>query len=84
MRSNVTVGPPIELLLYKAGSLQVFQHLVLDHATPYLATIEHEWALALRRGFNGLPRFAWEMSEKDAETVAAVLPPLIHNYDSTL
>ena len=84
MRSNVTVGPPIELLLYKAGSLQVFQHLVLDHATPYLATIEHEWALALRRGFNGLPRFACEMSEKDADTVAAVLPPLIHNYDSTL
>jgi putative proteasome-type protease len=79
MRSNVTVGPPVELLLYRVDSLETFQHLVLDHDTPYLATIEREWALALRRGFDGLPRFAWEIPEKDVETVATVLHPVIHN-----
>jgi putative proteasome-type protease len=79
MRSNVTVGPPVELLLYRADSLEPFQHLVLDHDTPYLASIEREWALALRRGFDGLPRFTWEIPEKGTETVAAVLHPVIHN-----
>ncbi len=79
IRSNVTVGPPVELLLYRADSLEVFQHLVLDHDTPYLATIEREWAMALRRGFDGLPRFAWEIPENDTDAVTTVLHPIAHN-----
>ncbi|MDY6942483.1 MAG: peptidase [Pseudomonadota bacterium] len=60
MRSNATVGPPIELLLYQAGSLEAFRRLSFDLDTPYLSAIRDEWAGALRRAFDGLPRFDWE------------------------
>jgi putative proteasome-type protease len=60
MRSNISVGPPVELLLYRAGDLQVFRHQTFDLDTPFYAAVKEEWQNALRRALDNLPRFDWE------------------------
>jgi len=60
MRSNVSVGPPFELLLYQRDTLKVMRHRVLDQDEPYYVRLQAEWSAALRRSFDGLPRFEWE------------------------
>lgn len=60
MRSNVSVGPPFELLLYRRDTLETPRHRVLDQDEPYYVRLQNEWSEALRRSFEGLPRFEWE------------------------
>jgi putative proteasome-type protease len=59
MRSNLSVGPPLDLLLYRRDSFsaQLRQRLVEDD--PYLQTIRREWNDTLRRGVRELPGPAW-------------------------
>jgi len=60
MQSNVTVGPPIEVLLYEAGSLTFNRYLRLDGQNDYLSGLRTAWAGNIRTAFNELPRFNWE------------------------
>jgi putative proteasome-type protease len=60
MRSNISVGPPVELLLYRTGDLQVFRQQTFDLDTPFYAAVKEEWQNALRRALVNLPRFDWE------------------------
>lgn len=60
MRSNISVGPPVELLLYRAGELRVLRHQTFDLDTPFYAAVKEEWQNALRRALDNLPRFDWE------------------------
>jgi putative proteasome-type protease len=55
MRSNVTVGPPIDLLVYPRDELRVTRHRRLDMSDPYLRDIHQRWELALRRAVQELP-----------------------------
>jgi putative proteasome-type protease len=56
MRSNATVGPPIEVLLYSADSMTAGRHLVLREDDDYLRELRLAWQDSLRRAFNGLPK----------------------------
>lgn len=55
MRSNATVGPPIELLIYEAGSMGEGRHIVLPEHDPYLLRLRAAWQKSLRSAFNDLP-----------------------------
>jgi putative proteasome-type protease len=55
MRSNLSVGPPIELLLYRSGSLVAGPRLCFDLDTPYYAALRASWGEALRAAFHDLP-----------------------------
>ena len=55
MKSNASVGPPIEVLLYKRDSYCA-EHYRLDADHPYLLSIRHEWANQLYKGFRSMPR----------------------------
>jgi putative proteasome-type protease len=55
MRSNVTVGPPVELLLYETGLCMTGDHLVFDEDHEYLRTLRTAWQDALKHAFDGLP-----------------------------
>jgi putative proteasome-type protease len=55
MRSNASVGPPIELMMYRAGSPGSYTHLVYDEDDPYLRQIREAWANNLRLAFEKLP-----------------------------
>lgn len=55
MRSNVTVGPPIDLLVYARDELGVSQHRRFHERDPDLMAIRTQWEQALRRAVQELP-----------------------------
>jgi putative proteasome-type protease len=57
MRSNVTVGPPIELLLYKKDSFKLDHHLALQAEDAYLLELKKLWDDKIKLAFNELPGF---------------------------
>ncbi len=60
MRSNLSVGPPVELAIYQKDSLNLFKHSVYDVRSPFFEEIETAWREGLNRLFHELPRFDWE------------------------
>ena len=60
MRSNISVGPPVELLIYRADTLAVDKRLLLKPQSAMFESLQKTWNEGLRRAFDGLPRFDWE------------------------
>jgi putative proteasome-type protease len=60
IRSNLTVGPPVELLIYRTNSLDGGRHLVLTEDHPYYHALGEAWNEGLKKALNGLPPFEWE------------------------
>jgi putative proteasome-type protease len=59
MRSNLTVGPPIDIIVYNNGSLVVDKHYRLTEDSSYLRDIRSMWDQRLKEAFQGLPRIEW-------------------------
>jgi putative proteasome-type protease len=55
MRSNVTVGPPIDLLVYPADDLRGGRRRRFSDQDPYLRDIHQRWEHALRKAVLELP-----------------------------
>ena len=55
MRSNVTVGPPVDLLAYAADELDVVRHRRFVGDDPDLLKIRTRWEQGLRQAVNRLP-----------------------------
>jgi putative proteasome-type protease len=55
MRSNVTVGPPIDLLLYETGDLSFNRFRRFTTEDPDLRMIQVQWEHALRKAAHELP-----------------------------
>src|SRR5450432_3454152 len=55
MRSNVTVGPPFDLLLYKKDSLEVTRYRRVGVGDRDLSLIHSTWEQSLRRSVEQLP-----------------------------
>ncbi len=55
MRSNLTVGPPIELSIYSAGSLQPPRYISFDEESDYLRQLGKSWNKLLGQAFDQLP-----------------------------
>jgi putative proteasome-type protease len=65
MRSNATVGPPLECLFYRNDSLDGFQHYIkLEENHPYLTRIRQTWDESIRSAFKQLPSLT-EVFEAD-------------------
>ena len=62
MRSNVTVGPPIEMLLYENDKLEFdcYRRFVADD--PELSLIHRKWERSLRRAVEELPKIQFNAS----------------------
>lgn len=60
IRSNVTVGPPIELAVYQKDTLDLSHYMSLNHDDAMLASIRDSWNEGLKNAFLQLPRFDWE------------------------
>lgn len=60
MRSNLTVGPPIDLMLYRRDRFVPDRELRFDFQSPYYSQIQSAWSQGLRSTFDCLPRFDWE------------------------
>ena len=60
MRSNISVGFPIDILVYRNNSLQIgMQQQILEN-DPYFGMIHTQWGEGLRRLFGQLPDPNWD------------------------
>ena len=55
MRSNATVGPPVEYLVYRADTFSRGTHHLLEEDDEYLLSLRREWAENIRIAFENLP-----------------------------
>ncbi|MBA3024231.1 MAG: peptidase [Gammaproteobacteria bacterium] len=59
-RSNLTVGPPIDLLIYRKGALDFGQRMTLTENDPFAKQLSEVWNQGLVQALEGLPHFPWE------------------------
>ncbi|MBU0589834.1 MAG: proteasome-type protease [Gammaproteobacteria bacterium] len=55
IKSNLSVGLPLNLLCYERDALSISRHKQIDGKDPYFASIRDRWAEQLRKVFNDLP-----------------------------
>lgn len=60
IRSNVTVGPPIELLIYRRDSLDEGRRITFREDDPFATQLSEKWNEGLLMALQSLPRFDWE------------------------
>jgi putative proteasome-type protease len=59
IRSNLSVWPPLDLVLVKRDRCEVARHINIDHHNAYFAGIRRRWSEALREVFKHLPEPDW-------------------------
>jgi putative proteasome-type protease len=60
MRSNLSVGPPLDLAIVPADGFDISHRMRLDLDTPFYQALKESWARKLEAVFAELPRFDWE------------------------
>ena len=70
MRSNVAVGPPIDLLVYANDDFSVRRYRRLDAADADLVEIRASWEQALRKAIATLPQVEFSTAPREQEGVA--------------
>jgi putative proteasome-type protease len=59
MRSNLTVGLPIDLIAYERDALKVTSRRRFNHGDAYFSKISGIWSAGLRRAFAEVPEVPW-------------------------
>jgi len=59
MRSNLSVGMPIDLVCYARDSFKVTMRRRFDQGDEYFATLSKEWSEGVRAVFKELPELQW-------------------------
>ncbi len=59
MRSNLSVGMPIDLLVYERDSLAVTLRRRFSEGDGYFRQLSNEWSVGVRNVFRQLPDLAW-------------------------
>ncbi len=67
MRSNISVGPPIDMVLYETDALEIRNRVRLQDDDPYLDKIREYWERALSEASSHLPEIAWNRVEIQEE-----------------
>jgi putative proteasome-type protease len=55
IRSNLSVGMPLDLLIYESNSLVIKTHVSIGMDDPYYHQLRSQWGDHLRQAFNDLP-----------------------------
>jgi putative proteasome-type protease len=59
LRSNLTVGLPLDLLVYEGGSRQVRLQRRITEEDPYFRSLREAWSAALRDAYRQVPSPEW-------------------------
>jgi putative proteasome-type protease len=80
IRSNLSVGMPLDMALIRAGDLKITQQMRLEGDTALFAEIHDTWSRKLENAVRTLPRFPWEPAREgedadDRPAPQVVAPP---------
>ena len=75
IRSNLSVGTPIDLAIIRAGELRISHQQRLYDDTPLLARIRDEWGQRLANAVRALPRFDFEPPRSSEDPALPPVPP---------
>ena len=59
MRSNLSVGPPVDLVIYEKNALKLACEMRLELDHPYMKQMRIHWNDGLKKLFGELPRLNW-------------------------
>jgi putative proteasome-type protease len=59
MRSNLSVGMPIDLICYERDSLEVRMRRRFDVDDTYFTSLSRDWSEGTRNVFRQLPELGW-------------------------
>jgi putative proteasome-type protease len=72
MKSNLSVGLPIDLLVYREGTLSSQDIVCIDEANPYFNMVRESWSAHLRGAFQSIEnRGSANLSARGATSVVA-------------
>ena len=87
LRSNISCGLPLDLLVYEADALRVTKFVQIDSSNQYMNMIRNTWGARLKQVFTEIPDPTWRDSavapgaprlETDVtQPVRAPMPPVI-------
>jgi len=78
LRSNISVGLPLDLLVYETGTLAVTRFVTVDEKNEYFRMIRSTWGEQLRSIFEGIEAPRWQtMPDNAAQPVRMALPDSI-------
>lgn len=59
IKSNLSVGLPLDLVVYQAGALQSDRVICIDHDNPYFEMLHNSWGERLRQVFDSIEDPQW-------------------------
>jgi putative proteasome-type protease len=65
MKSNLSVGPPLDLVVYEADSFQTDKIVCMDMQNPYFRMLHGSWGQKLREVFDSLEDPVWDQTQCD-------------------
>jgi putative proteasome-type protease len=65
MKSNISVGPPIDLVMYHNNSLRISHQIKLRRGDPYLLKVRQQWENSLQEAFDRVPPVVWTPDATD-------------------
>jgi len=65
LRSNISVGLPLDLLVYEEGSLAVTRFVTIDEQNAYFQSLRSSWGQQLKAVFEGIPAPQWDTAPPD-------------------
>ena len=65
MKSNISVGPPIDMVMYETDSFYLRHQMRLRVGDPYLTQIRERWEIALRQAFEQMPNLEWNQQAEN-------------------
>jgi putative proteasome-type protease len=83
LRSNISVGLPLDLLVYEAGALRVTKFVQIDASNDYMNMIRKTWGTRLKQVFGEIPNPTWQEAHgtpgaprREADPMQPVRAPL--------
>ncbi len=67
LKSNLSVGLPLDLLVYRSGDLKADRIVCIDEKNPYFKMIHDTWGQRLREVFEGIEHPEWSGDGAAAE-----------------
>lgn len=65
MKSNLSVGPPLDLVVYEANRFETDKVVCIDMQNPYFRMLHQSWGQKLREVFDSLDDPVWDESHTD-------------------